>query len=296
MKKFVIAFATILVMMLSLVTPLFAVDVPDSVDEYFLDDANVLSEDVEYDISEKNYYMDRHSGAYIEVVTQDYINCDILDYSYTLFNEWGIGSAQKNNGILLVAVIQEEKYYVLLGRGLESEISLSRVDEILETYFEPYFDDAQYETAIVKTFDALYAELVNIYGQPSMVTESGGSSSMGGGLNIFMIFFWIVLIIFVIALLSAIFSRPRGPRTYYTHRYRQPMYRTRPYHVPPPVHRGPTMSSRPRSSMGTGAPRSSFSPSRSSSFGGSSRGGAAGSSFGSRGMGGSSRGAGGGRR
>ena len=188
MRKYIMTLGMILGLLVSFVLPIYAIDVPESVDTYYYDPANVLSEDVEYDISEKNYYMDRHSGAYIEVVAVDYIHSDILNYAYTMFNEWGIGSSEKNNGILLLAVIQEEKYYVMVGRGLESHISAARIDEILETYFEPYFDNEQFETAIVNTFDVLYEELVDIYGVPNMQTNTSNDV----GADFAMILFFIV--------------------------------------------------------------------------------------------------------
>ena len=280
MRKFIVTFSAILALLVAMVLPIYAIDVPESVDTYYYDPANVLSEDVEYDISEKNYEMDRHSGAYIEVVAVDYIHSDILNYAYTMFNEWGIGSSEKNNGILLLAVIQEEKYYVMVGRGLESYISAARIDEILETYFEPYFDNEQFETAIVNTFDVLYEELVDIYGVPNVQ-----SNTTDAGVDFAMILFFIVLILVVVILISIMLSKPRYPQTRRTHRYRTPTYRTRPYYAPRPTYR-PTTSYRP--SVSSRPSRSTFTPSRSSSI---SR-----SSIGSRSRGGSSRGFGGGRR
>ena len=162
MRKYIMTLGMILVLLVSFVLPIYAIDVPESVDTYYYDPANVLSEDVEYDISEKNYYMDRHSGAYIEVVAVDYIHSDILNYAYTMFNEWGIGSSEKNNGILLLAVIQEEKYYVMVGRGLESYISAARIDEILETYFEPYFDNEQFYNDLKKLMQMHYNRKTHI--------------------------------------------------------------------------------------------------------------------------------------
>lgn len=273
-------FSAILALLVAMVLPIYAIDVPESVDTYYYDPANVLSEDVEYDISEKNYEMDRHSGAYIEVVAVDYIHGDILNYAYTMFNEWGIGSSEKNNGILLLAVIQEEKYYVMVGRGLESYISAARIDEILETYFEPYFDNEQFETAIVNTFDVLYEELVDIYGVPNVQ-----SNTTDTGVDFAMILFFIVLILIVVILISIMLSKPRYPQTRRTHRYRMPTYRTRPYYAPRPTYR-PTTSYRP--SVSSRPSRSTFTPSRSSSI---SR-----STISSRSRGGSSRGFGGGRR
>ena len=273
MRKLVVICSTLLLLVFC-VLPIHAIDVPESVDTYFYDPANVISEDNEYYISEKDYYMDQHSGAYIEVVAVDYIHGDILDYAYTMFNEWAIGSSSKNNGILLLAVIQEEKYYVMVGRGLESKISAARIDEILETYFEPYFDQEQFETAIIKTFDVLYEELVDIYGTPKTGTTTSTPST---SIKIGTILFWVILLIIIFSIISALASRVRS-RRYVGPRTIQPTYRPRTTYRPTTTYR--SSSSRPSTS------RSSVS--RSSSSGRSS--------FGSRSSGGSSRGFGGGRR
>ena len=285
MRKLIVICSTFLLLVLS-VLPIHAIDVPESVDTYFYDPANVISEDNEYYLSEKDYYMDQHSGAYIEVVAVDYIHSDILDYAYTMFNEWGIGSSSKNNGILLLAVIQEEKYYVMVGRGLESKISAARIDDILETYFEPYFDQEQFETAIMKTFDVLYDELVSIYGTPKMQTTTQPTSSR---INVGMILFWFVFILVIIIVISVLMSRPRA-RRYPTYGPVQPTYRRRPTttYRPRPTHHSPP-SYRPST---TSRPSVTSRPSSSRpSVSSSSR-----SSFGSRSRGGSSRGFGGGRR
>ena len=59
--------------------------------------------------------------------------------------------------------------------------------------FEPYFDNEQFETAIVNTFDVLYEELVDIYGVPNVQ-----SNTTDAGIDIAMVLFWIVLILFII--------------------------------------------------------------------------------------------------
>lgn len=218
--------------------PIYALSIPESVDEYYLDDAQVMSEELERYLSEKNYDMDRHSGAYIEVVTQEYINCDILDYSVALFNEWQIGSNQ-NNGILFVIVTQEEKYYVTIGRGLESYLSSFTIEELLEQYFEPYFDQGDYETGIRQTFDALYEELVDIYGNPQVTSKNETSYTSDIADIILLIFFTIMILVMVSMILSLPprgipYSRGRYPRRHYhTHTYRQPSHRTTSYYHRP---------------------------------------------------------------
>ena len=53
MRKFIVTFSAILALLVAMVLPIYAIDVPESVDTYYYDPANVLSEEVEYEISER---------------------------------------------------------------------------------------------------------------------------------------------------------------------------------------------------------------------------------------------------
>ena len=107
MKNF-FAFLTALVLMLSLGVSAYAVvDKSDSF--YVADYANVLSADTEQRICDYNGALEQQcNGAQIVVVTVDYLGgmyCD--EYAYQLFNDWGVGSSEYNNGMLLLLAVQE---------------------------------------------------------------------------------------------------------------------------------------------------------------------------------------------
>ena len=74
-----------------------APDVPDPTADFYVGDfANVLSSDLEQYIIEQNQSLSASTGAQIVVVTVDFLDgYDIADYAVTLFNDWGIGSAEE---------------------------------------------------------------------------------------------------------------------------------------------------------------------------------------------------------
>lgn len=296
MKKILLGFFAVL-LVLGVTIPVQAADIPDSVSEYYLDSAGVLSLSTEQYIHDQDYAMDTLSGAYIEVVTEEYINMDVLDYSVKLFNSWGIGDKDKQNGILLVLVTQEKKYYVTLGKGLESSISSSEIDQILEDNFEEDFDAGNYDTAVLNTFKALYSELETLYGTPSTttpVTNSPQNETDDGLGTIGLIFWGLVGITFIIAVV--IFLKRNNRRNSYRSDHYDDDWiapaifwgsraaRRRNYYRSYPSNRGSGFFSGSNSSGG-------FS-SRGGGFGSHSSGGG----FSSRGMGGGTRGSGGGRR
>lgn len=85
---------------------------------YVWDGANVLSAQTEEHITRKNETLFRETGAQIAVVAVDFLDGkDIEDYTYDLFNTWGVGSTQRDNGFLLVMAIAEENYYLRRAPG-----------------------------------------------------------------------------------------------------------------------------------------------------------------------------------
>ena len=278
-----------------------AVDVPPSTDQYYLDGANVMSEKTKKHVHEKNWAMDDHCGGYIEIVTQEYINVDILDYSVTLFNEWKIGS--QDNGILLVVVTQEQKFYVTVGRRLESVLSSYRLEEIFNETFITPFDAGEYDKAIKDTFDALYSVLEEEYGKPVEIiqNQNNGTSTNSydyeAGLALFVVIFMfmfvtVVIVFYIIAIFT---SRSSNGNRYY---YNEPFNNGSRYHS----YRGNRNSSvftNPTSSFGRSSGFSGSSGGGSSSGGfrsGGSSSSSSGSSFSGRSSGGSTRGSGFGRR
>ena len=116
-RKPVLWVAFILILFLSVPTAAFAV-VEAPAEIYVGDYANVLSEETERYIIEQNQALAGATGAQIVIVTVDFLDgMDIEDYAYTIFNDWGIGDAEKNNGLLLLLAIGEENYWAMQGKG-----------------------------------------------------------------------------------------------------------------------------------------------------------------------------------
>ncbi len=284
---------------------------------YVADYANVLSEETEAEIVTQNDVLYEKTGAQIVVVTVDFLDGnDIGDYAYSLFNDWGIGSAEKNNGLLLLLAIGEENYYALQGKGLEDRISSGDLDQILYDYLEEDFAAENYDAGVQKVFSALYSEVSSYYGIFED-SSSSGSPIIGGSdepnqitvekhfsFGVFFDFFKLIgiaIIVIVVVVLISVFGRrgPRPPR-YRTTRYRRyPPRRPGPMVPPPPPRSGGIFGSGGRHPggwgiFGGGRSGSSGSGRRSGRTFGGSRGGFSGGRR--SGGGGVSRGGGAGRR
>lgn len=176
MMKKTFSFILALCLFLSLGVSAFAV-VDQSESFYVADYSNVLSNDTEQMIINYNGSLEQQcQGAQIVVVTVDYLDGMYSDeYAYQLFNDWGVGSADYNNGMLLLLAIQENKAWLAYGLGLSSLIDSDQVDSLLDKYFWKDFDRGNYDEAVTSLFNALLAWYDEQY--DAQVVQSGTSVS-----------------------------------------------------------------------------------------------------------------------
>lgn len=236
------ALAACAALAVALAAPAMALLSPTS-DFYVNDNAGVLSSSTEQDIVEKNDALYAASGAQIVVVTvNDTEGLGAAEYSYQLANDWGIGSAQENNGVLLLLSIGEQDYQCIQGSGLEDTLPTMTLSRILQEDLEPDFAAGDYDAGVQKTFNALYEQVCSIYGldpanpsaglapgyEPDHSTASTGL--FGLGLAAMVLPFGALILVLVV--LSSL--RPRYGRRYYGRPYPpRPPYR-RPGPPPPP--------------------------------------------------------------
>ena len=132
--------------------------------QYVLDEADVLSEETEQEIIAENQDLFQETGAQIVVVAVDFLDGeDIDDYAYSLFNIWGIGSQERNNGLLLLLAIGEENYYAQAGTGIEDYFDGAKLQDMLDEYLEPDFAAREYDAGVEKFFQAALADMESYY-------------------------------------------------------------------------------------------------------------------------------------
>ena len=167
---------------------------------YVLDEAGVLSDSTERTIIEENDTLFNATGAEIVVAAVDFLGGkEIDDYTYRLFNDWGVGSAERNNGLLLVLAIEEDNYYAQAGYGIEDYFDGAKLQKLLDENLEDAFAAGDYDET----------------GTPGLVVQEESSHGLGlavlGGIvsMLVRVIIAIVLIAVVIAVVRAI-SRGGG--------------------------------------------------------------------------------------
>ena len=202
--------ALVLTALPTLAAPVVDVDTSNAV----ADHAEILSSTTEQYVNDVSAKLSDACGAQIGVYTVEELlgNTTMEGFAYNVFNDWGLGSADQDNGVLLLLAPYEADggdYYIMRGSGLESRLSISTLGSLLDEYMEPYWATGDYDTGTQKTVEALANRLCSIYGVTldsgySANTSEGGGSIMG----------WILIIIAVILVIwiITVSLRPRGPR------------------------------------------------------------------------------------
>lgn len=150
-------------------------------DQCVVDDANILSASTTQTIVDLNNQLQSScDGAQIGVLTVDYTgNYSTEDYAAQAFNAWGIGSASRNNGVLILLVMEspiyeDGDYYVTYGDGFRNTTLESQASAIAQT-MENDFAAYDYDGAVTTCAQNVASTIAEIYG----VSLSGGSYNDG---------------------------------------------------------------------------------------------------------------------
>lgn len=79
----------------------------------------------------------------------------IEDLAVKVFEQWGLGKAQKDNGILLLIAMTQKKVRIEVGYGLEDRITDIQAKRLIRETLQPYFREKRYRQGLEKTLYAL---------------------------------------------------------------------------------------------------------------------------------------------
>jgi len=191
---------------------------------YVTDNANMIDQSYEAKITQLAGEIERETTVQIAVATVESLEGEsIYTYSENLFEKWGIGKKDKDNGLLILVVKDPHNYGFEVGYGLEGTITDSITYEMGKKKFEPNFKNGDYGKGIYESMLDVQ-ELVR--GNPEVVsqysTNSGGS---GGDPDAFVGLFIILLVlvvgfIFFIAIMNSTYGGGTIGRRRYG--YREP--------------------------------------------------------------------------
>jgi uncharacterized protein len=118
--------------------------------------------------------LERTSGAEMAVVVVSSLDgLSVEEAAVKLFELWGIGKKNKDNGLLLLWSTGDRRVRVEVGYGLEGTLPDGKVGAILDTYLIPSFKTGDFDRGLIDGVDAL----VRVVRAEPVALVSAGSES-----------------------------------------------------------------------------------------------------------------------
>jgi uncharacterized protein len=137
---------------------------------------------------------------------------DIFDYALALGRRWGIGPQEGDQeGLLLIAAIDDHRYYTLVSRHLQGELTDGLVGSIQREYLVPAFRAGKYGEGLMQTARAYIDTLAEkrgfstaeIYQEPERPAPTPRTTTRSSGGLSPICTCLIILIIVIILLISS---------------------------------------------------------------------------------------------
>ncbi|MBS1615776.1 MAG: TPM domain-containing protein [Bacteroidetes bacterium] len=99
---------------------------------------------------------------------------DVADYTTQLGNRWGVGKASKNNGVLILAAINDHRVNISVGKGLEGALTDLVSGRIIRNEMAPAFREGNYYLGFQRALNAVEAATRGEYqAEPKSKGRSG---------------------------------------------------------------------------------------------------------------------------
>jgi uncharacterized protein len=105
-----------------------------------VDQANILDQATRSSLDALLANLEAKTTDQVVVATVTSLDGDSIEvYASRLFNRWGLGRNDKNNGVLLLVAPTERKVRIEVGRGLESRLTDAAAKRIIDNSLVPHF-------------------------------------------------------------------------------------------------------------------------------------------------------------
>ncbi len=149
-----------------------------SLSSRIVDQAGLLSEQTVQQLDASLAAHEQATSNQVVVVTlSDLQGYDIADYGYQLGRYWEIGTAENDNGVLLIIAPNERKLRIEVGYGLEGALTDALSHTIIRREITPAFRAGKMDEGVLLGVDAILRAIEGEYAQPEdtpgQVTEAG---------------------------------------------------------------------------------------------------------------------------
>jgi len=107
---------------------------------------------------------ERKTGTELQIVIVDNVQKGYTPkkMATTLFNQWHLGSAQKNNGVLILVVLDERRTEIEVGKALDQAMNADWCTLTLKQTASPAFRREEYGKGLLATVQKVSQRLVEV--------------------------------------------------------------------------------------------------------------------------------------
>ena len=155
--------------------------------------AHVMSAD-EVDMLERKAlaFSDSTSNQITIVTIKSIGEYEVGDYTTQLGNRWGIGKAGRNNGVLILAAINEHRMNISVGKGLEGALTDLTCGRIIRNEMAPAFREGNYYRGFDYALNAVAAATRGEYKGDGPKTSFSGKGGIVTSIIIVLIILWLI--------------------------------------------------------------------------------------------------------
>jgi uncharacterized protein len=155
-------------------------DVPSPRPNHWVtDQANVLAPDAEAKLDALAEGLHARRGIELAIVTVDDVRGTPKQFATSLFNAWGIGSAQTNNGVLVLLVMSKRRLEVETGRGIEAALPAAWLADMQTRDMVPQFKAKRFDLGLIAGVQAIVDHLRDAPGESTSTAPVGEYRSDG---------------------------------------------------------------------------------------------------------------------
>src|SRR5436309_3995632 len=152
--------SSLLLAFIALATPVLALEVPPPPTTFVTDKAGILDESSAHALNEKLAAFEQRSGAQFIIYIFPTLDDEVLeDFTIRCAEKWKVGNKKYDNGLILFVFVQERKFRIEVGYGLEGTITDAVSSDVLRNYLTPNFRQADYAGGLNAAADAIMAKI-----------------------------------------------------------------------------------------------------------------------------------------
>lgn len=137
-------------------------------------------------------YNDTTSTQVVVVTVNSLEGNDVAIYATELAHKWGIGQADKDNGILILVAKEDKKITIRTGYGIEHKLTDALSRRIIERDISPEFKQGNFYGGLDKGTNSIFQVMNGEY-------EGSPQNQESGGIPIFLILFLVFILLLVLS-------------------------------------------------------------------------------------------------